>query len=288
MAKIHLKSGKVKEMSGYACELTSHGISDEVGDLDISDIRDFHSMNEITGIEFYLNGKKQKESPPIWTEGQGYIFSEKGLERTIPPKKGQELLADYHTNEDTRKLCEICHSLTTKENIRKLQMAFDYTQRHGINLPEEVESVIKYFDENEDKIQFDQKMTMNYNDFLSSILNEQGLEHGYNLFAEGTYIGHRIFEKNSIEKNPFLKRIFRPNLWGQLYSVNTIAQFTEEPWFNATEGCISDKVARIQVINPDYSKSIENILEEIKNYSNNVHKRSSYRDKKEPIILSYA
>lgn len=112
--KIFLKSGGIEEMSGSGYSFDSPGIS-AVSDIDISDIREFHSMKEIKGLEFYLNGKKQKEAPPIWTNGQGYIFSEKGLERIIRPKKGQELVADFYTNEDTDKLDESCNSLTEKQ-----------------------------------------------------------------------------------------------------------------------------------------------------------------------------
>jgi hypothetical protein len=127
---------------------------------------------------------------------------------------------------------------------------------------------------------------LGYNDFLSKIMNEVGLEHGYDLFTEGEYLGHRIFTKESMKKNPFIKRVFHLNQWGRLYSVNTIAEFEEEPEFNAMEGCFSDETARINIINENYVKELEKITRQIVEYSTKRNKGIPYIDQKEPIVLS--
>ena len=113
------------------------------------------------------------------------------------------------------------------------------------------------------------------------------MEHGYDLLLEGTYLGHRIFTKKSIEKNSFFRRMFNSSLWGHLYSVHTVANFEEEPWFNASEGCISDKVASINIIDQRYHKQLETILGEIEEYSRRIH-GISFEDRKEPMVLSYS
>lgn len=133
------------------------------------------------------------------------------------------------------------------------------------------------------------KTIKHYDDFLDDILIESNLAHGYDLSVEGTYCGHRIFEKSSMVKNSFPKRVLHPiKLHGQRYSVSTVAMFEEEPWYNRMKGCWSDKVARITVTDQQYTSELEQVIEKIKEYSEqrkdntiNVLTRE-----KNPIVLS--
>lgn len=125
----------------------------------------------------------------------------------------------------------------------------------------------------------------NYNDFLSGILSEHGLEHGYDTF-DGLYLGHRIFKKDSMKKNPFfsLRRIL-----GENFVVDTVAKFDEEPWVNITAGRTSEKVARIKTINPQYAGQLEQIITGINEYSKQREDNINIvlDEEKDPIILSY-
>ena len=286
---------------------------------DIAFGKSFHE--QIKGIKFYWKGIRRKESPVFWENGIGYIFSENGIERVVLPNSDQKL-PDFHTAAQTQKLDRAIAGLDMHKigeimnNLEKGEItpeeADTMLRRYGSGglewgaysspskeiIPNRLEQKTDNFSleygEAEKMLEEHKELTnrdifsLGYNDFLSSILTPNGLDHGYDLFVEGTYLRHRIFTKESMRKNSLLGRIFIPRLWGQRYLVHTVGRFDEEPWFNASEGCISDKVARIGVIDGKYEKELKNVLANIMTYSDNVKEGIKHTDKKDPIILSFS
>ena len=131
-----------------------------------------------------------------------------------------------------------------------------------------------------------------FDDFLDETLAEHGLAHGYDLLAGRAYLGHRIFEKDSMIQNPFLKRLMHPSLLWQRYSVHTVARFDEEPWYNRPQGCWAHQVARIEIINSQYNSryagQLEQIITRINEYSKQREDNANVvlSKEKDPIILS--
>ena len=120
-----------------------------------------------------------------------------------------------------------------------------------------------------------------YDDFLSDILNEHGLEHGYDMFAEGKRAGHRIFRKESMKKNSMMQRMM-PGGMPEQYTVDDVAEFLEEPSFDIQEG----GYVSLEVLDMAYERQLDDVMEQIAQYTRERRANPSVKEReREPYIL---
>jgi len=98
----------------------------------------FHK--QITGIEFYLNGIEQKESPTFWENDRGYIFDKKGIKNIVIPNETDKLPDHYTDGKDGQILGDFCNFMT-KDMMNKIKgTGLKYTFENGKLVPMKEES----------------------------------------------------------------------------------------------------------------------------------------------------